>query len=45
MNQYNKSKLQAVMGKVDAIKEKIISGEIEVPNDDAKVEAWARANF
>jgi basic membrane protein A and related proteins len=45
VNQYNKSKLQPVMAKVDAIKEKIISGEIEVPNDDSKVEAWARATF
>jgi basic membrane protein A len=45
VNQYNRAKLQPIIAQVDDIKAKIISGEISVPDDDAKVEEWARANF
>jgi basic membrane protein A len=45
VNQYNRNKLAPYTAQVDEIKAKIISGEITVPDDDAKVEAWARENF
>jgi basic membrane protein A len=45
VNQYNRAKLQPIMAQVEEIKAKIISGEITVPDDDSKVEAWAQANF
>jgi basic membrane protein A len=45
VNQYNEDKLKPVMAQVDEIKGKIISGEITVPNDDAKVKEWAEATF
>jgi basic membrane protein A len=45
VNEYNKDKLAPYTAQVDDIKAKIISGEITVPDDDAKVEAWARETF
>jgi basic membrane protein A len=45
VNEYNRDKLEPVMAQVDQIKEKIISGEITVPDDDAKVKEWAEATF
>jgi basic membrane protein A len=45
VNQFNEAKLKPIMAKIDELKQKIISGEIVVPDDDAKVEAWARATF
>lgn len=45
VNQYNRDKLAPYTAQVDEIKAKIISGEITVPDDDAKVEAWALETF
>ncbi len=45
VNEYNKDKLAPYTAQVDEIKEKIINGEITVPNDDSKVEAWAQETF
>jgi len=45
VNEYNKDKLESVMEQVEEIKEKIVNGEITVPNDDAKVKEWAEATF
>jgi basic membrane protein A len=45
VNDYNRDKLAPYTAQVDEIKEKIINGEIIVPNDDAKVEAWAAETF
>jgi basic membrane protein A len=45
VNQYNRDKLAPYTAQVDEIKEKIINGEITVPDDDSKLEAWARETF
>jgi basic membrane protein A len=45
VNEYNRDKLEPVRAQVDQIKEQIINGEITVPDDDAKLEEWARATF
>ena len=45
VNDYNKDKLSGIMGKIESIKQKIINGEIVVPDDDSKVKAWAEKNL
>lgn len=45
VNQYNEAKLAPVRAKVDELKKMIIDGKIAVPDDDAKVAAWAAATF
>ena len=45
VNEFNESKLTSVVKDVEEAKEKIIAGEIIVPDDDAKVEAWAQSMF
>lgn len=45
VNEYNRAKLAGVIDKVEEAKKKIISGDIVVPDDDSKVEAWAREMF
>ena len=45
LNDYNKDKLAPILEKVNAIKQKIINGEIVVPDSDAKVRAWAEKNL
>jgi basic membrane protein A len=45
VNEYNKDKLAPYTAQVEEIKEKIINGEITVPIDDSKVEAWAQETF
>lgn len=45
VNDFNKAKLSAVVSRVEEAKAKIISGEIVVPDDDSKVEAWAQGMF
>ena len=45
VNQYNREALAPYTAQVDELKEKIISGEITVPDDDAKVAAWAAEAF
>lgn len=41
VNEFNKDKLAPYTAKLDEIKKKIVSGEITVPDDDAKVRDWA----
>ena len=45
VNEYNKDKLSGIMSKIESIKQKIISGEIVVPDNDSKVKAWAEKNL
>ena len=45
VNDFNRAKLSGVMTRVEEAKKKIMSGEIVVPDDDSKVEAWARDMF
>ncbi len=45
VNEYNQKVLDPVQAEVDQIKQKIINGEITVPDDDAKVADWAKATF
>jgi basic membrane protein A len=45
VNQYNRDTLEPYTAQVDGLKEKIIKGEITVPDDDAKVAAWAKETF
>jgi len=45
VNQYNEAKLAPVRAKVDELKQMIIDGKITVPDDDAKVAAWAARTF
>jgi basic membrane protein A and related proteins len=45
VNDYNKDKLAPYTAKLDEIKAKIVSGEITVPDDDAKVKDWAAKTF
>jgi basic membrane protein A len=45
VNEYNQKVLDPVLADVDQIKQKIIDGEIKVPDDDAKVAEWAKATF
>jgi basic membrane protein A len=45
VNEYNQKVLDPVRADVDQIKQKIIDGEIKVPDDDAKVAEWAKATF
>jgi basic membrane protein A len=45
VNDFNRDKLQPYLAQIDAIKKKIVSGEITVPDDDAKVTDWAMMMF
>jgi basic membrane protein A and related proteins len=45
VNEFNKDKLAPYTAKLDEIKAKIVSGEITVPDDDAKVRDWAAKTF
>ncbi len=45
LNDYNKAKLEPITAKLEELKKKIIAGEITVPDDDAKVAAWAKTAF
>jgi basic membrane protein A len=45
VNEFNEDALKPIIDEVENIKQKIISGEITVPDDDSKVEAWARENL
>lgn len=45
LNDYNKAKLASIKGKLDQIRQKIMDGEITVPDDDSKVADWAAAAF
>ncbi len=45
INQYNKARLQPIVAKLEDLKKKIIAGQIQVPDDDAKVAEWAKTAF
>ena len=45
VNDFNKAKLANVINQVEDAKKKIIAGDIVVPDDDSKVEAWAMEMF
>ncbi len=45
VNEFNKKKLADITDQLEKIKQKIISGEIVVPDDDAKVKDWAAKTF
>ncbi len=45
VNEYNQKVLDPVRADVDQLKQKIIDGEITVPDDDSKVAEWAKATF
>jgi basic membrane protein A len=45
VNEYNKDKLQPYLARIDEIKKMIVSGQITVPDDDAKVESWAMSTL
>ena len=45
LNDFNKDKLAPIKDKLEEIRQKIINGEIIVPDDDAKVADWAAKTF
>ncbi len=45
LNDYNTAKLASIKGELDKIRQKIIDGEITVPDDDSKVADWAAKTF
>jgi basic membrane protein A and related proteins len=45
LNDFNKDKLAPYTTQLEDIKKKIVSGEIKVPDSDAKVREWAAATF
>ena len=45
LNEYNEDHIEDLVKEIDMIKDKIISGEITVPDDDSKVDAWAASNL
>ncbi len=45
VNSFNSSKLAGIMDQLNEIQKKITSGEIVVPDDDAKVAEWAAGVF
>ena len=45
LNDYNKDKLAPIKGELDQIRQKIMDGEITVPDDDSKVAEWAATAF
>jgi len=45
LNEYNKDKLAPIKGELDQIRQKIMDGEITVPDDDSKVADWAATAF
>jgi basic membrane protein A len=45
LNEYNEDQLDDLVNELEKIKKKIISGEIAVPDDDSKVDAWAASNL
>ena len=45
LNEFNKDKLADVKAEVDKLKQKIISGEISVPNHDSQLPDWMAKTF
>ena len=45
LNKYNKKVMDPLVSKLEDLKKKIISGQIQVPDDDAKVADWAKTAF
>ncbi len=42
LNQYNKAELSDILPQIEKIKQKIINGEIVVPDSETKIKAWAQ---
>ncbi len=45
LNKYNKKMMDPLVPKLEDLKKKIIAGQIQVPDDDAKVADWAKTAF
>ncbi|MCG8570526.1 MAG: BMP family ABC transporter substrate-binding protein [Spirochaetes bacterium] len=45
VNDFNKDQLLGIQGKIDEIKQKIVKGEVVVPDHDSKVADWAAQNL
>ncbi len=45
LNDFNKGELAGITDKLEEIKRMIISGQISVPDDDAKLDAWIAENL
>ena len=45
VNDYNRNTLAGLKDRIDGIRQKIISGELTAPDDDAKVADWAAENL
>ena len=45
INDYNKKRMQPIVSKLENLKKQIIAGQIQVPDDDAKVAEWAKTAF